>query len=177
MTRAFNEVAGALFDRYADLEDAGTYPRFGQPSVTNLARYVLTWRMEEMLSSQDSGTDDLYHLVAALSDWGIDTITVAHPVSDRFITRLMNDWVCHPEDRDRLATVVKILTIIQRVGIKYPAWTLQNLFIGIRDSHAKTREPEKLTYYEKEVAWLEQFRALGHLLGVSVPGGESHRMP
>jgi hypothetical protein len=178
MTRAFDEVAGVLFDRYADLEDAGMSPRFAQPRVTHLARYVLTCRIEEMLSSPDSDADDLYHLVAALSDWGItDTILVLHPVSGRFITRLMNDWVCHPEDRDRLATVVKILTIIQRVGIKYPAWTLQNLFIGIRDSHAKTREPEKLTYYEKEVAWLEQFRALGHLLGVSVPGGESHRMP
>jgi hypothetical protein len=174
MTRAFNEVAGALFDRYADLEDAGIYTHFAQPRVTNLARYVLTWRMEEMLSSQDSGTDRLYPLVAALSDWGIDTITVAHPVSDRFITRLIKDWVCHPKDRDRLATVVKILMIIQRMGMKYPVWNLQNLFIGIRDSQAKTQEPEKLKGEEEEVAWLEQFRALGHLLGVSVPGGDSH---
>jgi hypothetical protein len=177
MTRAFNEVAGALFDRYADLEDAGTSPRFAQPGVNHLARYVLTCRIEEMLSSPDSDADDLYHLVAALSDWGIDTTTVLHPVSGRFITRLMKDWVCHPEDRDRLATVVKILTIIRRVGVKYPEWNLQNLFIGIRDSHAKTREPEKLKFDEEEVAWLEQFRTLGHLLGVSVPGGESHRMP
>ena len=134
--------------------------------------------MEEMLSSQDSGTDDLYHLVTALSDWGItDAIPALHSVSGRFITRLMKDWVCHPEDRDRLETVVKTLTIIQRIGVKYPAWNLQNLFIGIRDSHAKTREPEKLIWDEEEVAWLEQFRALGHLLGVSVPGGDSHPGP
>jgi hypothetical protein len=178
MTRAFNEVAGALFDRYADLEDAGTYPRLAQPRVTHLARYVLTCRMEEMLSSPDSDADDLYHLLAALSDWGItDTILVLHPVSGRFITRLMNDWVCHPEDHERLATVVKILTIIRRVGIKYPEWNLQNLFIGIRDSYVKTQEPEKLKWDDEEVAWLEQFRALGHLLGVSVPGGDSHPMP
>jgi hypothetical protein len=134
--------------------------------------------MEEMLSSPDSDADDLYHLLAALSDWGItDTIPVLHPVSGRFITRLMNDWVCHPEDHDRLATVVKILTIIRRVGIKYPEWNLQNLFIGIRDSYVKTQEPEKLKWDDEEVAWLEQFRALGHLLGVSVPGGDSHPMP
>ncbi|MDD1715178.1 MAG: DUF3536 domain-containing protein, partial [Methanoregulaceae archaeon] len=178
MTRAFNEVAGTLFDRYAILEETGMYPRFAHPRVTHLARYVLTCRMEELLSSQESDTDDLHRLVAALSDWGItDTLPALHSVSGRFITRLMEDWVRHPEDPDRLETVVKTLTIVQRIGMKYPAWNLQNLFIGVRDNPAKTWESEIWAGDEKAVAWREQFRSLGHLLGVSVPGGDSHSMP
>jgi hypothetical protein len=88
MTRAFNEVAGALFDRYAVLEETGIHPPSAHPSVIQLARYVLICRMEELLSSQESDTDDLDRLIAAFSDWGItETSLSLNSVSGRFITR------------------------------------------------------------------------------------------
>ena len=175
MTRAFNEVAGALFDRYAVLEETGIHPRYAQPGVIHLVRYVLICRMEELLSSQESDTDDLDRLIAAFSDWGItETSLSLNSVSGRFITRVMEDWVCHPGDRDRLETVVKTLTSVRMVGAKYPAWNLQNLFIGVRDGPARTWEPGKRAGDEKAVVWWELFGTLGNLLGVSVPGGDNH---
>ncbi|MDD1664484.1 MAG: DUF3536 domain-containing protein [Methanomicrobiales archaeon] len=175
ITRAFNEAAGVLFDRYAGLEGAGLDPHFVTPWVTHLARYVLTFRMEEVLSSPESTEGDVHRLAEAFSDWGIaDNLQALRPSSGCLITRLMEDWICYPGDRGRLGTVVDTLTLIRTVGAAYPAWNLQNLFIAVRDNPARVWEMGTRAGEEEAVAWWEKFRALGHMLGVSVPGGAGH---
>ena len=71
VTRAFNETAGVLFDRYAGNGGSGHGPPLLSPLVTRLAWYVLTCRMEEVLSSPESTAEDLHRLAAAFSHWGI----------------------------------------------------------------------------------------------------------
>ena len=175
VTRAFNEAAEVLYERYAGNEEAGMDPRSASPLVTRLAWYVLTGRLDTVLSSPDAAAEDLRRLAAAFSHWGIpDILRAQRPSSGRFITRLMEDWVCHPNDRDRLGTVVDTLTLIRTAGAACPVWNLQNLFIAVRDGPARTWETGAQFGNEEAVAWWEKFRALGHLLGVSVPGGAGH---
>jgi hypothetical protein len=150
-------------------------PRSASPLVTRLAWYVLTGRLDKVLSSPDAAAEDLRHLAAAFSHWGIpDMLRAQRPSSDRFITRLMEDWVSHPHDGDRLGTVVDTLTLIRTANAACPVWNLQNLFIAVRDGPARTWETGAQFGNEEAVAWWEKFRALGHLLGVSVPGGAGH---
>jgi hypothetical protein len=178
VTRSFNEIAGVLYDRYACNEDAGMDPRSSSPLVTRLAWYVLTGRMDQVLSSPESAAEDLHHLAAAFSHWGIPGVFPAqYPSSGRFITRLMEDWVSHPGDLDRLETVVDTLTLIRTTGAACPVGNLQNLFIAVRDGPARTWETGAQFGNDEAVAWWEKFRALGHMLGVSVPGGAGHPLP
>ena len=174
ITKAFNDAARVLFDRYVGVEGMDLNPRLAPPWVTHLARYVLTYRMAEALSSSETTSEELHRLAKAFSDWGIiDTRQTMNASSGRFITRLMEDWVCHPEDRGRLEMVVDALTLIRTVGAAYPAWNLQNLFIAVRDGAARTME----TTDDEGVVWWEKLRALGNMLGVSVPGGAGHPLP
>jgi hypothetical protein len=176
--KAFNETAGVLFDRYTGAEGAGPDPRPSPPWITRLAWYVLTCRMEAVLSSNLSTAEDLFQVAEACSEWKVSDIPqMLHPSSGRFTSRLMEDWVNHPGDRGRLETVADILSLIRAAGVAFPARELQDLFIGIRDGPAREWERGAQLGDDASIAWWEKFRALGQMLGVSVPGGTIHPRP
>jgi hypothetical protein len=176
--KAFNETAGVLFDRYTAMEGAGHDPRSYPLWVTRLAWYVLTCRMEEVLSSPESTAEDLHRLAEAFSTWGVgDTPQMLRSSSGRFITRLMEDWVSFPGDRGRLETVADALSLLRAAGMAYPARDLQDLLIAVRDGPAREWEREAQLGDEEAMAWCEKFQVLGQMLGVSIRGGNVHHPP
>ena len=166
VTGFFNEAAGVLFDRYTGLgEETKDHP----PDLSLLAWYVLMVRMEQVLSSPVSPAEDLQRLAEAFSDRGI--VPSPEPLqqsSGRFIKRYMEDWICHPEDRGRLATVMHSLSLLRTTGITPPPWDLQNLFISVRDGNARSQKAGASAGDPEAAAWWEEFEALGQALGVNL---------
>ena len=121
--------------------------------------------------------DDLRCLAEAFSDQGITATQGMQPSTNSLITRLMEDWVCHPGDRQRMEQVAEALALIRTIGAPYPAWHLQDLFISVRDGPALKWETGARAGAEEAVAWWGSFQALGRALGVCVPGGAGHPQP
>ena len=158
VTGVFDEAAGVLFDRYSGLSEENR---------NLLSWYVLMVRMEQVLSSPVSTAEDLQRLAEAFSDRGI--VPFPQPLQQsagRFIKRQMEDWVCHPEDRGRLAMVLQALSLLRKAGLTPPLWDLQNLFIPVRDGTARSLKAGALAGDGEAAAWWEEFQALGQVLGV-----------
>jgi hypothetical protein len=169
-TRGFNEIAGVLFDHYQ--RGANGSPGTSDILVTRLAWYVLSCRLEDLLSSPESSSEDLLRMAAAFRELGFGDIPLKqHPTVGRFLLHLMKDWERDPGERGRLEAVIDSLTLVQKTGAGYPAWELQNLFVRIRDGPARAWEAGMRLGDNASIAWWEQFRQLGMILGVSVPGG------
>lgn len=175
LNRAYIEAAGALLDQYTGLEGGPPDSRSTHPWLTRTARYVLSCRMEMILSVPESAAEDLRHLDSAYARWGItEALPALLPPTGHFISRLMEDWAAHPEDRGRLETVIDALTLIQNIGAAYPARELQDLFIAVRDSDPITRASVIQPGDGHAVAWREKFCTLAQMLGVSVQGGTGY---
>ncbi len=172
VTRAFERAAGVLFEKYTALEqDHRLYP----PWIVRLERYMLSSRLEEAFLSPDSSIEDVRNLTKAVFDLGMTGVLQGvQPSMNRFITRLMEDWVSDPGDGDRLNTVIEGLVLARNAGAPYPEWLLQNQFIPVRDGPARAWEAGARTGDEEAVAWWEAFQSLGRILGVSVPGGAGY---
>ncbi|MGV8087505.1 MAG: DUF3536 domain-containing protein [Methanomicrobiales archaeon] len=168
--RAFDDIAGVLFahSQWGASDDAKT--RF--PPVTRLAWYVLSCRLDALLSSPTSTTEELFHLVAEFKEWGFKEVPLnQHPGAGYFLLRMMREWATMPGERDRLDSVIATLTLFCRNEAACPTWELQNLFIGIRDGPARAWEAGMRLGDDAATAWWERFRHLGTMLGVSVAGG------
>jgi len=175
--KAFEKAAGVLLEKHLSLEDPEPDPRFYPPWIVRLERYVLACRLEETLSLPGASMDDLRCLAEAFSDQGITATQGMQPSTNSLITRLMEDWVCHPGDRQRMEQVAEALALIRTIGAPYPAWHLQDLFISVRDGPALKWETGARAGAEEAVAWWGSFQALGRALGVCVPGGAGHPQP
>jgi hypothetical protein len=164
ITETFSKVAGEIFERYIWLEDKDqdqAHSRDGHPSP---AWCLLVSRMDRMLVSPVSTTEDLRILAKMFTRWGVTSLPQAlHRSSGLFMSRQMKDWASCPEDRERLAAVTNALRLLQAVGIRPPLWELQNQFIAVRDGtcgfHADGDRGDR---------WVKDFHDLGDMLGVNV---------
>ena len=174
--RAFNDIAGVLF-AHSQCR-ASDDPKTGYSTLTHLAWYVLSCRLDELLSSPVSTTEELFHLVAEFKEWGFKEVPLnQHPGAGRFLLRRMREWASRPEERDQLDSVIATFTLFCRNGAACQTWELQNLFIRIRDGPARAWEAGMRLGDDAATAWWERFRHLGTMLGVSVAGGTGTSLP
>ncbi|MFL5331575.1 MAG: DUF3536 domain-containing protein [Gemmataceae bacterium] len=109
------------------------------PAFRNAARFVVQLDLRRALEAPDPDPEELNAHVEAATLWGVDPANAAlNLTAQSAITRILHRLQHSPNDVALLGQLVRLLELMDSLGLKPDFWEAQNIFYGMAQSAAAT---------------------------------------